>query len=231
MAGGDSVAKPARDDNCCSSSEKGSKPTWCSFRAPLWSGSKFWVCCLQGTHEVTWDKEDQDNFTTPSVGRTRRKDDKRTLLQYLSLYIANNQKDWDQWIPLFLLAYRSSRHETTQHTPSLVLMGHELRLPLDLWRGPTPAAVSDEDTFTGDTRKRLAEIHKFVRQRMHLCSDRMKSWYDTYSQPISFVPGEQVWLFYPRRTKGKCPKLQSNWECNWNCNLIGLFVHQKQNRR
>ena len=90
-------------------------------------------------------------------------------------------------------------------------MGHELRLSLDLLRGPTPI-TSGENTFIGEMRKRFAEIHKFVRRRMHLCSDKMKSWYDTYSQPISFVPREQVWLYYPRRMKEKPLKLQSNWE-------------------
>ena len=99
-----------------------------------------------------------------------------------------------------LLAYRSSRHETTQCTPFFVLMGHELCLPLDRLRGPTSTTLN-ENTFIGEMKKRLAEIHKFVRRRIHLCSDKMKSWYDTYSRLISFVPGEQVWLYYLRRTK------------------------------
>lgn len=135
----------------------------------------------------------------------------RTLLQYLSMYVAENQKDWDQWIPLFLLAYRSSRHESTQKTPSLILTGRELRLPLDLLRGPSPC-TQNEDTFVGETKRRLEEIHKFVRRKMRLCSERMKSWYDTHSRPLSFVPGEQVWLYAPKRTKGRCPKLQKHWE-------------------
>ncbi|MCZ6925812.1 MAG: hypothetical protein O7D30_11390, partial [Rickettsia endosymbiont of Ixodes persulcatus] len=25
-------------------------------------------------------------------------------------------------------------------------------------------------------------------------------------------PGDKVWLHQPRRTKGRCPKLQPNWE-------------------
>ena len=98
--------------------------------------------------------------------------------------------------------------------PSLVLMKHELSLPLDLLRGPTSTTLN-ENTFIGEMKKRFAEIHKFVRRRMHLCSDKMKSWYDTYSRPISFVPGEQVWLYYLRCTIGKCPKLQSNWESSY----------------
>ena len=74
----------------------------------------------------------------------------RTLLQYLSLYIADNQKNLDQWISLLLLEYLSYRHEITQNTSPAVLMGHELRLPLDLLRGPTPT-TSDEDIILGET--------------------------------------------------------------------------------
>ena len=94
----------------------------------------------------------------------------RTLLQYLSLYIADNQKNLDQWIPLLLLEYRSYRHEITQNTSPAVLMGHELRLPLHLQRGPTPTT-----SRTRPLGKRLEEIHKLVRRRMHICSDRLKS--------------------------------------------------------
>ena len=89
-------------------------------------------------------------------------------------------------------------------------MGHELCLPLDILREPTCTTLN-ENTFIGEMKKRFAEIHKFL-HRMYLCIDKMKSWYDTYSRPLSFVPGEQIWLYYLRRTKGKCPKLQSSWE-------------------
>ena len=35
-------------------------------------------------------------------------------------------------IPLFLLAYRASTHETTGVTPANLVFGRELRLPCDL---------------------------------------------------------------------------------------------------
>jgi len=36
----------------------------------------------------------------------------RMLLDYLAKFISENQKDWDCWISLGVLAYRSSKHET-----------------------------------------------------------------------------------------------------------------------
>ncbi|KAK2577752.1 hypothetical protein KPH14_011855, partial [Odynerus spinipes] len=135
----------------------------------------------------------------------------RTLLQYLTQFVAENQKDWDEWLPMFLLAYRSLQHEVTRHTPSMVLMGRDLRLPVDLVRGKEPER-KEESQYVEETKGRIEKIHRFVRRRMKMCSARMKTWYDASSKPVSFEPGQEVWLYNPRRVKGKCPKLQTDWE-------------------
>ncbi|GFV46736.1 retrovirus-related Pol polyprotein from transposon 412 [Trichonephila clavipes] len=46
----------------------------------------------------------------------------RTILNNLSLMVSKNQQDWDQKVPLFLLAYRSAVHETTGYSPSQMLL-------------------------------------------------------------------------------------------------------------
>ncbi len=56
----------------------------------------------------------------------------RTLLQHLSKVVDEHQEDWDHYFALFTLAYQSSVHESTYHTPTKVILGHELRLPCDL---------------------------------------------------------------------------------------------------
>lgn len=53
----------------------------------------------------------------------------------LSAYVAHNQKDWDFYLPLLMMAYRSSVHETTKCTPSAMMLGREIRLPTDLALG------------------------------------------------------------------------------------------------
>ncbi|XP_076247766.1 uncharacterized protein LOC143187432 [Calliopsis andreniformis] len=136
----------------------------------------------------------------------------RTLLQYLSMFVAEHQRDWDEWIPMFLLAYRSARHETTQMTPSMVLYGQELRLPIQLWRGLPPQGNDAQTEFVSQLKERMKKMHEFVRHRLCLSSAKTKAWYDSHANTITFVPSEKVWLFQPRRRKGKCPKLQSDWE-------------------
>lgn len=40
----------------------------------------------------------------------------------------------------------------------------------------------------------------------------MKALYDRKARRICFEPGQKVWLFNPRRTKGRTSKLQNNWK-------------------
>jgi len=56
-------------------------------------------------------------------------------INYLSKYISENQKDWDEWILMCLLACRTSKHESTGATPAELYFARDLRLPLDLLQG------------------------------------------------------------------------------------------------
>ncbi|KAJ8934805.1 hypothetical protein NQ318_010219 [Aromia moschata] len=47
----------------------------------------------------------------------------RTICHYLSKFVSENQRDWDKLVPLFLLSYRSSQHESTTYTPSMLTSG------------------------------------------------------------------------------------------------------------
>jgi hypothetical protein len=53
----------------------------------------------------------------------------------LSKHVDENQKNWDAQIPFVMLAYRSSINETTGFSPSMLMFGHEIRLPLDVVLG------------------------------------------------------------------------------------------------
>jgi hypothetical protein len=49
-----------------------------------------------------------------------------------------NIRDWDERLPIFLLAYKASTHENTGTTPASKVIGRELRLPCDLQFGASP---------------------------------------------------------------------------------------------
>ncbi|PIK55613.1 hypothetical protein BSL78_07465 [Apostichopus japonicus] len=66
----------------------------------------------------------------------------RTLEAMLSAVVSENQRDWDEWLPHVTMAYRSSVHETTGETPSVMMLGREMNLPVDLLVPPPHVEIS-----------------------------------------------------------------------------------------
>ena len=59
----------------------------------------------------------------------------RTLERQLAMFVGEYQGTWDHKFPLLLMSYRSAVHDTTKCTPSLLMFGREMRLPIDLIYG------------------------------------------------------------------------------------------------
>ena len=59
----------------------------------------------------------------------------RTLVNMLASFVSVHQKDWDHYVPLLMMAYRSSVHETTGISPCQMMFGREVNLPIDLILG------------------------------------------------------------------------------------------------
>lgn len=136
----------------------------------------------------------------------------RTILDYLSKFVDDHQKDWDQYLPLLMMAYRTAVHETTRQTPALLLFGRELRTPIGLACGFPPDSEITSNTYLDRLMERLQEVHDFTRQNLQSASRRMKDRYDLRVNTHQFATGDLVWLYNPKRRVGRCPKLQRNWE-------------------
>ncbi|KAE9342296.1 hypothetical protein PR003_g9547 [Phytophthora rubi] len=58
----------------------------------------------------------------------------RTWKYMVSMYMSENQTDWDDWLPCEAYAYNGSRHSTTGYSPNELLMRRRLRAPNELLR-------------------------------------------------------------------------------------------------
>ena len=47
----------------------------------------------------------------------------KTLVKLLSAFVNQERTDWDQLLPYFMMAYRSSEHEITGFTPNYMMLG------------------------------------------------------------------------------------------------------------
>ncbi|GFW30419.1 retrovirus-related Pol polyprotein from transposon 412 [Trichonephila clavipes] len=109
-------------------------------------GRNFVSAVLKGVCELLGiDKTKTTPLHPQSDGMVERFN--RTILNNLSLMVSKNQQDWDQKVPLFLLAYRSAVHETTGYSPSQMLFGRDLRLPCDLLFGRPPDTPSSPEEY------------------------------------------------------------------------------------
>ena len=137
----------------------------------------------------------------------------RTLEAQLSKFVEDHQRDWDSHLPLLLMAYRTAIHETTGCTPASLMLGRDLRLPIDLLFGrPDQEPSSSISAYGESLEARLEQIHEFARDHLRLISDRMKERYDSTAEVTLLQRGDPVWLYNPQRKKGVTPKLMRPWQ-------------------
>ena len=58
-----------------------------------------------------------------------------TLESQMSKFVDANPRDWDVHVPLLLMAFRSSNHDTTGCTLAQLMLGRDLQQPIDLYLG------------------------------------------------------------------------------------------------
>jgi hypothetical protein len=73
--------------------------------------------------------------------------------EHLITVVSTYERDWDERLSIFLLAYRASKNEATGMTPANMVFRGELRLPCDLLLGAPP----DKKESTTDCAANLAE--------------------------------------------------------------------------
>ena len=138
----------------------------------------------------------------------------RTLVQGMAKRCRHGQTDWDQHIPTILMAYRSAEHEATGYTPAQLMLGRDLRLPLDLlFEGPPNEPVEQPTTeYVRSQRDRMRVIRAQVADNVNISAETMKQRKDIRSTMEQLKENDQVWLYNPRRKKGQSPKLSSPWD-------------------
>ena len=103
----------------------------------------------------------------------------RTLENMLSKFVAENQRDWDEHLPFLMMAYRSSVHETTGCSPSELMLGRNLRLPIDLlFSRPQEETLRSPTEYVHKLQQRMEKTHDFARETLKIESERQKRQYD-----------------------------------------------------
>jgi len=138
----------------------------------------------------------------------------RTLNSILGKVVSRAQREWDEWLPYALAAYRATVHETTNFSPNFMVLGRENRLPIDLVYGAPESGPSyeSEDGFVARRQQLFRECYRLVRDNLQQSAERRKWRYDMRVKERKFEVGDKVYYFYPRRRVGVSPKWQRFYE-------------------
>ena len=87
----------------------------------------------------------------------------KTIVQIISMYVSKDQRDWDEFIPFALFAYRTSVQHTTKETPFYLMYGREPKLPMSISEIPAEIGTKlSPDDFRTKMITRLEEAKDLV---------------------------------------------------------------------
>ena len=134
-----------------------------------------------------------------------------TMNALIGRVIKEHHSDWDSLLPYVMAAYRAFRHEATKFTPNYLVLGREVRAPVDLvYDAPeTPAAVSYA-SYADEMGDRMREAYALVREHLKVAAaaERNKRTYDLRVHTRQYYKvGDWVYYFNPRKLAGR----QNKW--------------------
>ena len=134
----------------------------------------------------------------------------RTLLDMISSYVYDHQRNWDIHLPLLTMAYRSCEHDSTGYSPNYLMLGREVYLPSEILYGDTTSSddtnineyvITLKDTMRSACQHARASLEKTIQTQQRN--------FDTKIVKHNFVVGDVVYCLDSTRKVGKSPKLQS----------------------
>ncbi len=141
-----------------------------------------------------------------------------TLKAMMRKFTSKNQKDWDEYLPYLLFAYREAPQESTGFSPFELLYGRRVRGALDVLREMWTEEETEkttEVTHLVQMRERLAEMTGVVKANLLKAQQKQKKAYDKKVTPQTFKEGDKVLVLLPARQN----KLQLQWEGPYTTDL------------
>ena len=131
----------------------------------------------------------------PQCGRLQ---DILTTMLTTMLDPERNQKDWDERVPYAMLAYRSAVQESTGESPSMMMLGREITLPVDISISrPSVPSVSRHpeylevtvrvDRLPPGTESRVIKVEVYTETyaRVNGSPRLIRSWLQPYTNTLS----------------------------------------------
>ena len=117
----------------------------------------------------------------------------KVLVEYFRHYIAEDQRDWDEWIVYATYVYNVMILRATGYLPFELIFGHSARIPSALQAQPTPRFNYDDNV--SELRGCLQSAHAVTRENLLQSKARSKLYYDKKAVRIALHVGDKALLF------------------------------------
>jgi hypothetical protein len=128
----------------------------------------------------------------------------------LSHFVGKDAKNWDEYVPYAVMAYRVRPHCSTKYSPYYLVFGRYMRLPIASdWRPKETKAEGGDDCYEEHVKNltlRLHEANKIAGQHSKLSHQTAKRYYDRQTKLEQFKKDDLVYLHEPTHKRGKAKK-------------------------
>ena len=138
----------------------------------------------------------------------------QTLANMISSFVDTNQLNWDENLNLLTSAYRSCQHESTGFSPNFLMLGRELRTPVEFALGVEPPLGENENIgeYATNLSETMAESARLVREHLNAAVQRQKKNHDVRVSHNNYNVGDYVYYLDSTKSKGLSPKLKLAWK-------------------
>ena len=133
-----------------------------------------------------------------------------TIEESLAKYVGEHHNNWSNYLPLVILAYRSSIHSVTKYSPFYLRFGRSCALPIDyMYQTIQTKIYPTLSDYVGCLKDELQTCHEMVQQSMDVEQERQKTYYDRSTFGPQYEVGDLVMVFNPTTKSGQTKKFKS----------------------
>ena len=133
----------------------------------------------------------------------------RVLNSLLAKVISETQRDWSLYVGYVTFCYNATPHSSTGFAPHFIMTGQQPRWNVDFLLCNTDSAQQSVPQYTASVLARLNHAYELTREHLQQTAQSMSTWYNNKARVKSFTVGDRVYVYSPRRFKGRSVKWQS----------------------
>lgn len=160
----------------------------------------------------------------------------QTLKRMLQKFVSDTGKDWDQWLPFVLFAYREVPQSSTGFSPFELLYGWDVQGPLDLLNKTWTATEHKPGEqgivqFVLQMRDRLSSYREEAEENLREAQRKQKTWYDQQARQRDFEPGQKVLLLLPSSNSKLLAKWQGPYTITRRMGPVTYEIHHPDKKK